>query len=357
MTVDCKGGGHFDNLRDAIAAAHSGDHIAVAPCTYYGSIDFDGKSLVIESTGGAAVTTIRATPGSPVVKVNHGEGPGTVLAGFTLEGGGGTLEPAIDNEFSVLTLRDSTITGAVGNNIVYGRSAHLVLERVTITGNTATEGLVIRSRRGAIVIKDSEIACDGAAAGYRLEHGAAFIDGSTFACEGGNAIEVFHAPGRVQRSTLAGQLYVENETTGAEGTVVEGVILLSGATVNTSDLTLRNVVSLGTITAVAGTVLMEASIVTGALCALDTSAGSTYSIRYSDFWDNGVNGCNEAGNPANIPTNLGVDPLFAGGEDYHLAPTSPLIDAGPDEAGYGDPDLSRSDLGAYGGPFSMDGGW
>lgn len=356
LTVDCKGGGHFDNLRDAIAAARSGDHIAVAPCTYYGSIDFDGKALRIESTGGAAVTTIRATPGSPVVKVSHGEGSGTLLAGFTLEGGGGALEPAIDNEFSVLTIRDSVITGSVGNNVVYGRSPHLVLERVTISGNTASEGVLIRSRRGSIVVKDSEISCDGASVGYTLEHGAAFLDGSTFHCAGATAVEVFHAPGRLQRMDLEGLLYVENESYESEGTVVEGAILRDGATVNYALATFRNVVSLGPITGITAAMTIEASILTGAACALDTT-GSLTTVRFSDLWDNVANACNNAPDATTMPTNVSVDPLFVSADDLHLAATSPLVDAGPDEAGYADPDLSRSDIGAYGGPFSLDGGW
>ena len=54
--------------------------------------------------------------------------------------------------------------------------------------------------------------------------------------------------------------------------------------------------------------------------------------------------------------NVAVDPAFvsfspstpAQGWDFHLLDTSPLVDAG--DPALSDPDGSRSDVGAYGGP-------
>lgn len=352
-SVDCKGGADFSNLRDAVAKAQSGDQISVAPCTYYGTLDFEGKSLKILSTAGAAQTTLLASPGQPVVVAKHGEGTQTQLSGFTLSGGGGTLLPAVENEFSSLTLSDCIITGNTGLNIVYGRSPHLTLERVQITGNTATEGVVIRSRRGSIILKDTTVACDSATVGYSLEHGAALIDGGEFLCEGVRAIEIFHGPGRVQRTRVHGLLYVENEGSG-EATIAEDALLLGGASVYYSDLQLRNVVVAG-VTANAATVSVTAAIITGAQCGL-SRRNSQVSVSYTDFWANEADVC-DGNSPVGSSNNIAVNPLFVGEADYHLSPGSPCINTGPSTTDYNDTDGSRNDMGAYGGPLSMDGGW
>ena len=54
-----------------------------------------------------------------------------------------------------------------------------------------------------------------------------------------------------------------------------------------------------------------------------------------------------------------VDPTFvdATGGDFHLAASSPLVDAGPSTSTKNDPDGSPNDIGAYGGRHSFGGGW
>lgn len=70
------------------AALCDGDTVLVAPGTYDENIDFSGRSIHVISEGGADVTTLRPVSGSePTVSIGLGEGPGTELNGFTLEGG------------------------------------------------------------------------------------------------------------------------------------------------------------------------------------------------------------------------------------------------------------------------------
>lgn len=82
-------------IQAAINVAVPGDVVQVAPGTYAEKINFQGKAIKVRSTGGATVTTINATGlAGSVVTFDGGEGPNSVLDGFTLTGGIGTLSGA-----------------------------------------------------------------------------------------------------------------------------------------------------------------------------------------------------------------------------------------------------------------------
>ncbi|UCG93061.1 MAG: VCBS repeat-containing protein [candidate division WOR-3 bacterium] len=71
-------------------------------------------------------------------------------------------------------------------------------------------------------------------------------------------------------------------------------------------------------------------------------------FSYNDVWNNGQNYYNcSAG-----PNSFSLDPLYVDepNGDYHLQPGSPCIDSGNPLPQYNDPDGSRNDMGAYGGP-------
>ena len=77
-------------IQAAILAATDGDTVLVAPGTYVENIDFLGKSLTVRGWAGSAVTAIAGNPAGSVVTLASGEGPGTLLEGFTITGGTGT---------------------------------------------------------------------------------------------------------------------------------------------------------------------------------------------------------------------------------------------------------------------------
>ncbi|GDX81896.1 hypothetical protein LBMAG42_37070 [Deltaproteobacteria bacterium] len=356
--MDCHGGADFADIRSAIAGAISGDEIAVAPCAYYGSLDFEGKSLAIVGTD-PATTIVYASPGTSVLKATKGEGRATRVEAITLTGGGGDAEtPGIEVSFSSLVLRNVVVSGNAGMAALYSRSGHVLIERTVFENNTASLGILIQARRGEVVVQDSTVRCGTVGVGYQAEHGAALVDGATFECANGRSIEIFHAQSRIQRSVLAGQLYVENEGNDDEYTVVKGTVLASGASVLYSGLVLENVVATGGLIASGSSLSLSSSIVTGQDCAI-TASGSTVTTSYSVFWENAANGCGFADPLTRDSTSKAVDPGFidAAGSDFHLAAESSLVNAGPTTSSSNDPDGSRNDIGAYGGHFSLGGGW
>jgi len=97
------------------------------------------------------------------------------------------------------------------------------------------------------------------------------------------------------------------------------------------------------------------NILTNGSCGVHAHRPSGYScnpqVSYNDLWNNVQPYCTENG--ASIDTSLGgniyLDPMFIGGDDYHLQYGSPCTDAG--DPNIKDPDSSRSDIGCYGGPW------
>jgi parallel beta-helix repeat protein len=90
---DGSDGNPYCSIQTAIDNAVDTDEIVVAPGTYFETIDFDGKAIWLHSSDGADVTIIDASGLGyvSVVTCDSGEGPGTVLEGFTLTGGTGTV--------------------------------------------------------------------------------------------------------------------------------------------------------------------------------------------------------------------------------------------------------------------------
>jgi len=79
--------GDVKTIQDAIDFALAGTQIIVAPGTYNETINFNGKAVTLVSSEGPEVTVIDGQGNGTVVTCNSGEGPDTVLEGFTITGG------------------------------------------------------------------------------------------------------------------------------------------------------------------------------------------------------------------------------------------------------------------------------
>ncbi|WP_026362143.1 PKD domain-containing protein [Geopsychrobacter electrodiphilus] len=113
-----------------IDSATDGETIQVAPGTYYGTIDFKGKAIRVESLSGPAVTIIDGNLAGPVVSFITGEGASSILSGFTIrngrasdEGGGVSIQSASP------TLTNNIITmnqACTGSGIAIGFGSPLI---------------------------------------------------------------------------------------------------------------------------------------------------------------------------------------------------------------------------------------
>jgi hypothetical protein len=104
--------GDEPTIQAAIDAALDGDEIVVAPGTYFETIDFIGKAVWLHSSDGAEVTTIDAQQNGSVVTCTSSEGPDTVLEGFPVTGGTGTLVAGTRRGGGLYNVNSSpTVTG------------------------------------------------------------------------------------------------------------------------------------------------------------------------------------------------------------------------------------------------------
>ncbi|MHC4695671.1 MAG: right-handed parallel beta-helix repeat-containing protein, partial [Planctomycetota bacterium] len=147
-------GDPFCMIQDGIDAAVNADEVVVDPGTYNELIGFLGKAITLRSSGGADVTTIDGTglDGS-VVKCVSGEGADTVLDGFTITGGAGTVchynptsscGAGMFNDNSSPTVTNCTFSGNMasyhGGGMYNNNSSSPTVTNCTFSGNTASGG-------------------------------------------------------------------------------------------------------------------------------------------------------------------------------------------------------------------------
>ena len=147
----------FSTIQALIDAASAGDTILIDPGTYEGSINFQGKDIVVGSlfltTGDSSYisqTILDAKQSGSVVRFENNESSGAVLSGLTLTGGHAVEGGGIFISGASPTLSHLLITGnkayscevgdyfkgAAGGGIFINGSSP-VLERITVRENTS----------------------------------------------------------------------------------------------------------------------------------------------------------------------------------------------------------------------------
>ncbi len=155
VDVNCPGPGNgsirdpYCSIQTAIDIAVDTDEIVVAPGTYFEAINFGGKAVTLRSSDGAEVTTIDGTGFFHVVQCVTGEGPDTVLDGFTITGGdadgvfpdnrGGGMRN-IGSSPTVTNCTFSGNTATEGGGMASRFDSSPTVTNCTFTGNTADFG-------------------------------------------------------------------------------------------------------------------------------------------------------------------------------------------------------------------------
>ncbi len=139
--------GDYPTIQQAIDAASPGDTVLVSPGTYPEFLDFLGKEIVLTSVSGAEYTIIDGNGAGRPVTINSGEGPGTVLNGFTVANGlgwpgGGILVDSGSAPF----ITDCIITGCWGYN--HGGAICIQSSSPVILGNTIVDNFAFSGPTG-----------------------------------------------------------------------------------------------------------------------------------------------------------------------------------------------------------------
>lgn len=361
-------------IQDAINAAADGDSILVLPGTWQG-FDYQGRSVYVGSTNGPESTQLISG-----VKIADGEGPGTVLEGFTL-----TMEVYPGGSAMPVLLVDGTGPTITGN-VFQG------IEAVSYSTGGVVNGVVVR-----------------------LLDSSALLENNTFV---DNYLWWDSAP--LDRTGMRGTY-----TSGPNDSYIYGFCVYANSSGDSSIVLRNNSFCSNTVTGFgihlnglalycAGNVILENDLFCGNGCTLNTffpSSGNAICMTGSSnvliencvFSHNYLSGSSD-GEGISIPTgascsvmntivwddsirvdsgsavisysdvqggwpgtgNLDQDPLFVAGPlgSYHLDPgNSPCIDAGNPSPLYSDPEDPenpgqaewpalgglRNDMGIYGG--------
>jgi len=354
-------------VAEAIDAAVDGHTVCVRPGDYAESIDFDGKQLHLLGLAGQEETILSGDGVTSVVTLTHGEGPGTILEGFTVTGGEGTLGGGVRISGASPTLTrlliaenhvagsgggvhmvsssaalshliiDQNIASSAGGGI-YMESSTPVLSSVVVTGSGAADGAGIYALQSEPVIQNARIgnntaSLDGAGLLLESPSAAVTLDNVLFAlnsAEGrGGGICAISADFACNNCA-----FVDNETTGVGGAVFQ----------DGPSSTFTNAVFASN---------------TGSDAAVSIESGSA-TFDHCAIWDSSPTGFVGVSDPTGSNGNTEADPQFTNTDppsvlnwDLHLALISGLIDAGSSAAL--DPDGGTSDIGVYGGALA--GNW
>jgi len=111
----------YTDLQPAIDDAIDGDTLLVDPGVYNNDPTMVGRTLIIESVGGSAQTTIEFGLGTDVVSIDGGE---ITLRGFTIDPGNQRRALYVGNG-AIALLEDVVVQNSAPNDVAYGASMYL----------------------------------------------------------------------------------------------------------------------------------------------------------------------------------------------------------------------------------------
>lgn len=352
-------------IQGAIDAAATGDIIVVAPGTYLESIDFLGKGITLRSSGGPLATIIDGSAsGGSVVQCVSGEGPDTILEGFTITGGDAVVGGGMLNIGTSPTVINCIFTGNIAGDRgggMYNREGNPTVIATVFEQNTAVEmGGGMFNLRASPTIRDSRFTQNSANKGAGMRNyinshptvTSSVFDYNIAGEEGGGMDNRKNS-----NPVVTGSLFIGNSAASGGG----GMHNYVGRAVATGNPTIINSLFAGN-SAPSGSAMrnndpnpniINTTFVDNDGPAISSRNGSAPTLKNCIVWNNiggpfgGQSWASaiithsniEGGYPGN--GNVDLDPLFVSpaGSDYHLTAVSPLIDAGAN-----DPLLPATDL-------------
>jgi hypothetical protein len=336
-------------IQGAITLAQDGDTVLVASGTYNETIEYLGKAITVESESGAVVTTIDGTGlFDTVVRFAGGEGPSSILKGFTVTGGnagsrtGGLDAVGARPRVEACIIRGNRTQGSLGA----GASGDMALIDCLIEdnhGTLAAAGGVWGAGRLVRCIVRGNSGYD--AGGIQLNGGRAkdcVITGNTSA-EGtyGGGVNLSSASAVLERclvfqnTAVSFGMYPVSSAGVYVSPTAQGALILN-CTIADNVVVSPYVPPGENGGGVQGPALLVNTIVRGN-DELEIGLQATVQAFYCDI---------EGGYPG--LGNFDLDPLFVDrpNGDYHLQVGSPCVDAGAPQAPL-DPDQTRADVGAF----------
>ncbi|MCP4809393.1 MAG: hypothetical protein GY913_11550 [Proteobacteria bacterium] len=280
----------FDSIQDAIVDAADGDVVLVQPGTHHERLGFHGKDIIVRSAAGPSATVLDGDREGPVVSARAMEPATAMREGFTIINGTGVAPDGFE-------------PGTPHGGGIYIENADLVIRHNVIQGNQAAIGGGIYLRHGEAVVENNLI----------LEN---------FAAQGGGGVTCTNCQGVIRYDT-----FVENTAQAGplgewfyepQGDFIGNVVVLEDG----EPFAIRFMQALGY------TFAIEHNL----LAPVDVPWIDPMNFERDEF-------------PEDLDTIREV-PVFEDG--FHLAAGSPGVDQGPEDEL--DPDGSRADVGAHGGP-------